>query len=233
VTCLPTYCPWQQPRPELQRLNACTRLAAACQPARKKGEMTKDRVDECSLDVPARTGELLKLTLSEFRAQREAGLISRKQLSALNAAISEQYRYALRGVGIATENLFRALEKGLPVLKDGMEFYEAIDSMTPGELLDLRDAARSDGARRRKAREAGRQGGSAREGKRYSAQNHAYWQRLAAQRFATLSPWSAAIEVVNYLEGSRPRGDAPKVRTVYPVLRKEQSWRSQAKPKNR
>src|SRR3954451_4600913 len=153
--------------------------------------MTDDRVDEHFLDAQAKIDELLKLKVSEFKRRREAGLISREQQSILD----QLYRNTMRDLSLMVEDVVRAWEKAAPVLKEGMEFLDKIDSMTNNELLELRNAAGNDAARRRNARETGSQGGKARKGKRYSAQNHTDWRQLAAKRFPGSTPWGAANKV--------------------------------------
>jgi hypothetical protein len=189
--------------------------------------MTDDRVDEHFLDAQAEIDELLKLKMSEFKRRREAGLISREQQSVLD----QLYRNAMCGLSLMVEDVVRAWEKAIPVLKEGMEFLDKIESMTNTELLELRNAAESDSARRRNARETGSQGGKERKGKRYAAKKHAYWKQLAAERFTASTPWRAAHKVADFLEKILPPGDAPAVRTVYPILRKDQSWRGHVKRK--
>ena len=189
--------------------------------------MTDDRVDEHFLDAQAEIDELLKLKMSELKRRREAGLISRKQQSFLD----QLYRNAMCDLSLMVEDVVRAWEKAVPVLKEGMEFLDKIKSMTNTELLELRNAAESDAARRRNARETGSQGGKARKGKRYSAKKHAYWKQLAAERFLHLHLGVLQTRLPTFLEEILPPGDAPAVRTVYPVLRKDQSWRGHVKRK--
>src|SRR3954452_13891622 len=138
--------------------------------------MTDDRVDEHFLDAQGKIDELLKLKMSELKRRREAGLISREQQSVLD----QLYRIAMRDLSLMVEDMVRAWEKAVPVLKEGMELLDKIESMTNNELLELRNAAESDAARRRSARETGSQGGKARKGKIYSTKEHAYWKQLAA-----------------------------------------------------
>src|SRR3954469_5000013 len=102
--------------------------------------MTDGRVDEHLSNVQAEIDELLKLKMSELRRRREAGLISREQQSALD----QLYRNAMRDLSLMVEDMLRAWEKAVPVLKEGMELLDKIDSMTNAELLGLRDAAESD-----------------------------------------------------------------------------------------
>src|SRR3954452_6537882 len=116
--------------------------------------MTDDREDEQLSDAPAEIGELLKLKMSEFKRRREAGLISREQQSVLD----QLYRNAMRDLSLMVEDMVRAWEKAVPVLKEGMEFLDKIESMTNNELLELRNAAESDAAQRRNAHDTGSQG---------------------------------------------------------------------------
>src|SRR4051794_18607564 len=111
--------------------------------------MTDGRVDEHLSNVQAEIDELLKLKMGELKRRREAGLISREQQRALD----QLYRNAMRGLSTMVEDMVRTWEKAVPVLKEGMEFLDKIESMTNAELLGLRNAAESDATRRRKARE--------------------------------------------------------------------------------
>jgi hypothetical protein len=114
-----------------------------------------------------------------------------------------------------------------------MEWAEQRNQMPFTEIVQEAILAKEHSRWVERNRENGRVGGRAREGKRYSAKHHAYWKRLAAQRYPTLSPWGAAIKVVNFLEGTLPPDGVPAVKTVYPVLLKDQSWRRQAELRNR
>lgn len=96
---------------------------------------------------------------------------------------------ALGGEYATQEHFAQALEDALPVLEEGLKFYQSINSMTAGELLGVRDAARSDETRRQKARAAGRQGGSKPNRKRPAAAAERRWRIL---EFAAFRPWMSA-----------------------------------------
>lgn len=100
-----------------------------------------------------------------------------------------------------------------------------VQDMMLWEVADLVDDADGRRLQLQNAREAGRVGGKARQGKRYADGDRAKWRALAAKRYSTLNPRAAAIKIADYLAGTLPPGDAPKWRTIYPVLSNDLSWR--------